>query len=51
MNSRAFDKTHGMSRRELGKGDVFIFDLRIGSMENLFGLRPDWDQTMSELSP
>ena len=26
---------------ELGNGDVFLFDVGIGSMENLFGLRPD----------
>ena len=27
---------------ELGNGDVFIFDIGTGSMENLFGLRPDF---------
>jgi ribonuclease Z len=29
---------------ELGNGDVFIFDLGTGSMENLFGLRPDFSK-------
>ena len=27
---------------ELGNGDVFLFDIGTGSMENLFGLRPDF---------
>lgn len=30
---------------ELGNGDVFIFDIGTGSMENLFGLRPDFSKT------
>ncbi len=29
---------------ELGNGDVFLFDLGTGSMENLFGLRPDFSR-------
>ena len=29
---------------ELGNGDVFIFDIGTGSMENLFGLRPDFSK-------
>lgn len=29
---------------ELGNGDVFIFDIGSGSMENLFGLRPDFSR-------
>ena len=29
---------------ELGNGDVFLFDLGTGSMENLFGLRPDFSK-------
>lgn len=29
---------------ELGNGDVFIFDIGIGSIENLFGLRPDFSK-------
>ena len=29
---------------ELGNGDVFIFDIGTGSMENLFGLRPDFSR-------
>ena len=29
---------------ELGNGDVFIFDIGSGSMENLFGLRPDFSK-------
>ena len=29
---------------ELGNGEVFIFDLGTGSMENLFGLRPDFSK-------
>jgi len=29
---------------ELGNGDVFIFDVGTGSMENLFGLRPDFSK-------
>ena len=30
---------------ELGNGDVFIFDIGTGSMENLFGLLPDFSKT------
>ncbi|MGI9569814.1 MAG: MBL fold metallo-hydrolase, partial [Desulfobulbia bacterium] len=29
---------------ELGNGDVFIFDVGTGSIENLFGLRPDFSK-------
>ncbi|NCF20685.1 MAG: MBL fold metallo-hydrolase [Haliea sp.] len=29
---------------ELGNGDVFLFDIGTGSMENLFGLRPDFSR-------
>jgi len=29
---------------ELGNGDVFVFDIGTGSMENLFGLRPDFSK-------
>ena len=29
---------------ELGNGDVFLFDIGTGSMENLFGLRPDFSK-------
>jgi ribonuclease Z len=29
---------------ELGNGDIFIFDIGTGSMENLFGLRPDFSK-------
>jgi ribonuclease Z len=29
---------------ELGNGDVFLFDIGSGSMENLFGLRPDFSK-------
>jgi len=29
---------------ELGNGDVFLFDLGTGSMENIFGLRPDFSK-------
>ncbi len=29
---------------ELGNGDAFIFDLGTGSMENVFGLRPDFSK-------
>ncbi len=29
---------------ELGNGDVFLFDVGTGSMENLFGLRPDFSK-------
>jgi ribonuclease Z len=29
---------------ELGNGDVFLFDVGTGSMENLFGLRPDFSR-------
>ena len=29
---------------ELGNGDVFIFDMGTGSMENVFGLRPDFSK-------
>jgi ribonuclease Z len=29
---------------ELGNGDVFLFDLGTGSMENLFGLRPNFSK-------
>jgi ribonuclease Z len=29
---------------ELGNGDVFLFDMGTGSMENLFGLRPDFSK-------
>jgi ribonuclease Z len=29
---------------ELGNGDVFVFDIETGSMENLFGLRPDFSK-------
>ncbi len=29
---------------ELGNGDMFLFDLSTGSMENLFGLRPDFSK-------
>lgn len=29
---------------ELGNGDLFIFDIGSGSMENLFGLRPDFSK-------
>ncbi|MHC4849370.1 MAG: MBL fold metallo-hydrolase, partial [Planctomycetota bacterium] len=29
---------------ELGNGDIFLFDLGTGSMENLFGLRPDFSR-------
>jgi len=29
---------------ELGNGDVFLFDLGSGSMENIFGLRPDFSR-------
>ena len=29
---------------ELGNGDIFLFDLGTGSMENLFGLRPDFSK-------
>ena len=29
---------------ELGNGDVFIFDIGTGSMENIFGLRPDFSK-------
>ena len=29
---------------ELGNGDVFLFDLGTGSIENLFGLRPDFSK-------
>ena len=29
---------------ELGNGDVFLFDIGTGSMENVFGLRPDFSK-------
>ena len=29
---------------ELGNGDIFLFDIGTGSMENLFGLRPDFSR-------
>ena len=29
---------------ELGNGDVFMFDIGVGSMVNLFGLRPDFSK-------
>ena len=29
---------------ELGNGDVFLFDIGTGSIENLFGLRPDFSK-------
>lgn len=29
---------------ELGNGDVFLFDLGTGSLENIFGLRPDFSK-------
>lgn len=29
---------------ELGNGDIFLFDIGSGSMENLFGLRPDFSR-------
>ena len=29
---------------ELGNGDVFLFDVGTGSIENLFGLRPDFSK-------
>jgi ribonuclease Z len=29
---------------ELGNGDVFLFDIGAGSMENIFGLRPDFSK-------
>ena len=29
---------------ELGNGDVFLFDVGTGSLENLFGLRPDFSR-------
>jgi ribonuclease Z len=29
---------------ELGNGDVILFDIGTGSMENLFGLRPDFSK-------
>jgi ribonuclease Z len=29
---------------ELGNGDVFIFDIGTGSIENIFGLRPDFSK-------
>jgi ribonuclease Z len=29
---------------ELGNGDMFIFDMGTGSMENVFGLRPDFSR-------
>ena len=29
---------------ELGNGDMFLFDLGTGSLENLFGLRPDFSK-------
>jgi ribonuclease Z len=29
---------------ELGNGDVFLFDIGAGSMENIYGLRPDFSK-------
>jgi ribonuclease Z len=29
---------------ELGNGDIFLFDIGTGSMENVFGLRPDFSK-------
>ena len=29
---------------ELGNGDIFLFDIGVGSMVNLFGLRPDFSR-------
>jgi len=40
--TRAQKNSAGMV--ELGNGDVFLFDIGAGSMENIFGLRPDFSK-------